>query len=389
MKPNGLPRMCLALTMLVLGHPREARGTPDDPTAIVPAVQELAPSVEYDAPADCPSRSEFFDLVAARGVTLQDSTHVPTLSIAITRTSQQFVGRLATKDSAGSSGARQVVSSTCAEVADALAVVTAIAARDARQTAEEATSTAFVDTAPHQTTDEPPPSTPEQKDSSSERKSEAPPEPHFRYVAGGRPDWMRPGELHHETDVPEGKLSLDLKLALDVQAGASLGLLPGLAVPRYDLALRNVIFITPPGQDPFMLGVVPRIRLSFFNPTTLTSNGVSSEFAAFQFSMGSCLTPYYDDRGLVLLGCAEYGGSAAGVRSTDGSRKWEQSLGAGVLSVTLEGEYNFSSSVHLALRTGWEIRAQGDQVVETADGDELFELGGSSLFATVGLGVHF
>ncbi len=102
MKPNGLPCMCLALAFLVLSHTREASGTPDDPTATVPASHEQAPSGAYDAPAECPSRSEFFDLVAARGVTLQDAGDMPTFSIAITRTSQQFVGRLAIKDSAGS-----------------------------------------------------------------------------------------------------------------------------------------------------------------------------------------------------------------------------------------------------------------------------------------------
>lgn len=343
-------------------------------------------AVSYHAPANCPSSAEFAALVAQRGVQLVPAPRGGDgeFSIGIELRGDEYVGMFQVNGQGSSAQPREVVSSTCAEVADALAVVTAIAARRANEAGE---SPALETEASSQAQ---PPSKPTPSDNQAPTPAaqESPPE-RFRYVAGGRPDWIRPGGLHHETEVPSGTVSLDFKLAIDTQAGVSVGLLPRVAVPRYDLTMRNAIFLTTPSEDPFLVGIMPRLRLSFLGPATKETNGVTSELSGFQFAMGACLTPYYDDRGLILLACAEYGGNAMSVRSTQGERRREQPVGSGIVALAFEAEYNISSVVHLGLRGGWEQRLPGDHRVEGFDGETLFELGGGSLFVTAGVGIHF
>jgi hypothetical protein len=122
---------------------------------------------------------------------------------------------------------------------------------------------------------------------------------------------------------------------------------------------------------------------------TRSTQQTFSELMGVQFAMGSCLTPYYDTRGLALLGCVEYGGNALEVRSSNGTESWQQPAGSGLVAVTLEAEYNVNSWVHLALRGGWEGRIQGDHGIEDPDGALLFRLGGNSAFVSAGLGIHF
>src|SRR4051794_11546974 len=98
------------------------------------ALSTTAPAARlaYDAPGDCPSRAQFAAAVSARGAELAAAD--PTaddrvMVVSINKEGDGYGGAFHVRDSRGATGKREVHGRSCTEVADALAVVTAIALR--------------------------------------------------------------------------------------------------------------------------------------------------------------------------------------------------------------------------------------------------------------------
>jgi hypothetical protein len=334
--------------------------------------------LQYEAPVGCPDQAQFVELVRQR---LSPSDSEPalrdaTLIVGIAPSEQSYEGTLRMRTPEGLTGERRVDNAECAQVADALAAVAAVALRERAQAAGDSPSTAPAA--------EPPAAEPPQAESEKKR---------VRHVIGSRPDWISNeiGKTHFETEVPAGKLSVDAHTTLGLQGGVAFGLLPGVVVPRYDLSVYSVLSLTTPGQAPVLLGVMPRLRLSFLGPSEKMTRGTRTELLGAEYHMGMCGTPYYDTEGLVLLGCVEYGGSALGITSTspDGSKSEVPNAGSGLISVTLDAGYRFGSAFEVALRVGGTSRVDGGRDILDANGDRLFTLGGNFLFTTLGFGLHW
>jgi hypothetical protein len=202
---------------------------------------------------------------------------------------------------------------------------------------------------------------------------------------------MAPFRLRHQTHVKEGSLEVEAAVAFDAQLGVSYGLAPKTWSPRLDFSVRTALFLKPPEQPSFLLGVIPRIRFSFWDSSTRVDGSHESTLSGMSFALGLCGSPYYDPDGLVLLICGEYGGGTVQVATRDRDSDFERTIdiGVGKASFSLEGEYDLPSVFHLALRTGVEFIGAGDYRIEDAAQNELFRLGESTFFATAGLGVHF
>ena len=178
------------------------------------------PSVrlEYEAPDECPSLSEFIRAIESRGGSLE-TTSAPLVparafAVSIRKGEHGFSAALRVEQRDGSSGVREVRGEDCGEVVDGLAVVAAIALREnqrdePRSPAPEAPGTRA----------EPQPSATAKPVRPRQTESAAP-TPRFHGNSFGAPGapWG-PDQL----SVPAGKLRFDTVRSITVSAGASFG----------------------------------------------------------------------------------------------------------------------------------------------------------------------
>src|SRR6185369_10172192 len=99
------------------------------PLLIPVALLAATPGVElaYEAPRECPSRSDFAAAVAARGAdpaASQATESHRAMVISIRRQGAGFVGAFQIRDEREATNRREVQGSTCKEVVEAMAVVT-------------------------------------------------------------------------------------------------------------------------------------------------------------------------------------------------------------------------------------------------------------------------
>src|SRR5688572_21629525 len=91
--------------------------------------QAADPSLSYQAPEGCPTQAAFTAAVESRGASLtagwNGAPRQP--SVQIRRDADGFSGTFQLGEGQAASGLRRVHGATCAEVSEALAVVTAIA----------------------------------------------------------------------------------------------------------------------------------------------------------------------------------------------------------------------------------------------------------------------
>ena len=100
--------------------------------AVTAAAFPAPAALDYQAPSGCPTASAFKDAIAARGGDLAAPSSpgdARVLVVSIRKLADGYAGAFQVREPEGVTGARQLRGATCAEVADALAVVAAIELR--------------------------------------------------------------------------------------------------------------------------------------------------------------------------------------------------------------------------------------------------------------------
>jgi hypothetical protein len=116
--PAGRAALAIAALATVLDVAANARADSAS-ERVARALAEL----EYTAPADCPDRAAFIARVATRARAVASEPR--RMSVRIEVHPQRVRGEIAIDDSAGARTARQIEAASCAEAADALALIAA------------------------------------------------------------------------------------------------------------------------------------------------------------------------------------------------------------------------------------------------------------------------
>jgi hypothetical protein len=321
----------------------------------------------YSAANGCPDRAAFESAVAERGGHFVADGAASTqreLHVSIQTDASAFRGTLRAEQPEGASTTREVHAATCQEVADALAVVSAIALRG---------------DAPLETAAPPPSATPSAPASVTPEK----PPDEGRLRASGT-------VRNEKVTVSAGTLRFDKATSFRLFAGGEVGLLPSQIVPRYDLTFGAASFVTTPDGKSFLDSIIPRIRFSYLGRATYQTADASTRLEGVSLGIGLCWSPFYDTGGFVALLCGEYGGGLINtkVHDTAGKQTQDKTTGFGSASVGLEGAYNFGSFLHIGLKLGFDAPLQGFSA-ERADGSRIFSSSPILGYGMLGLGVHF
>jgi hypothetical protein len=317
-------------------------------------------ALSYSAPEECPKEASFVTAVTERGASMTAPSVEGGLSVSVTKTESGYDGTLRVRHGEeGEWTARQVHGESCAEVVDALAVVTSMTLRDRAAPAKKPAAPA--PTVPLAT----------------------PAEEKPRLRATGQTDRL---------DVPVEKGTVRFRPAYTATgyAGATVGLVPGVVLPRFELAFSIANFVALPNGVAHLLKPIFRIRLSAFGPAShASSDGYATSVGGFAGGFQACSSPLYDTEGFVLLGCTGFSAGlvALGVAAPNGQ---EGSLSPALASVDfgVEATYNFSRFIHATLRLEGTSHFQSIAPLRP-DGSEIFP---SSLFSgsgLLGIGAHF
>jgi hypothetical protein len=195
--------------------------------------------------------------------------------------------------------------------------------------------------------------------------------------------------------VGAGTLRFDLQRSVTAYAGATVGTIPSVVMPRYDLSLVVAHFITTPEGAQRISGLVVQVRISGMGPGTYRSADTTTDIAGASFGLNICQSPLYDTRGWVVLFCGEYGGGFMNLltKGADGKQIQSKNVGFGSVNLGTEVQYNFSSAFHVGAKLGGG-GAFGQLAAERTDGSRIF--GSSSgaswsayAYGMLGAGVHF
>jgi hypothetical protein len=331
--------------------------------------------LEYAAPAGCPTQAEFVAKVASRG---GDFAHpapgasLQAIAVSLRRDAQEHSGSLQLRSGEAPSEPRTVHAASCAEVADALAVVTAIAlgAPDDGATSEP------VGAGSASAASEPAPP-------ASTAATPSPPAPHTTLRQAGA--WGR-----EAVPVTSGELQVDSSIGATLSGGVVLGAIPGVVLPRFDLELTRANFISTPARDSYLIGSVFGVRWSYFGTATHATDGYSTDVSGFKVGINACAPLHYDTTGFVFLFCSGFavGRMQLETQEEGGSYRQSKGVGLGTASIELDGRYNLGKYFHVSLALGGEFWLS-ELTAERADGSELFH---SRLFngnAQLGVGLHF
>jgi len=333
--------------------------------------------LEYTSPAGCPTQAEFVAAVASRG---GDFAHpgpeatARAMVVTLRRSKAEHTGSLQLRFDDTVSDARLVHAEGCAEVADALAVVAAIALRG--------------------TDDAAVPAQPSPRLAPAAPPAQAMPQPSepTRPVQAPKDTRLHPAGLwgSEPVSVTAGELRVNRSLVATLSGGVVLGAIPGMVLPRYDLSFTRTNFITTPEHTSYLIGTVFGVRWSYLGNATRRSDGYSTEVSGFKAGLTACSSLTYDTNGFVFLFCT---GFTAGLmhqetREVAGPHRQSKDIGLGAASLELDGRYNLGEHLHVSLNVGGEMWL-GKLTAEGANGSELFH---SRLFnanAQLGVGVHF
>jgi hypothetical protein len=337
-----------------------------------PAKAGAAVRLAYDAPDDCPSRTDFSAAVATRGADFdagQATGSGPTMVVSIRRQGEAFAGAFQLRDEHSTTNQREVRGQDCREVVDALAVVAAIALHAEVPASSSGAVPADPQPAPAVPVVRPLP--PDNDDRSRGKTLAFPP----------RVETLQ---------VRAGTLRFDLRRSATLSAGATLGMVPGVLLPRYDLSLVTAHFLTMPEGTQRISGLVFRLRVGALGPGTYTSPDTKTEASGLSFGLDLCQSPHYDTKGLVLLFCGGYGGGLMMLKTNgpDGAQIQSKNSGFGEVTFSAEAQLHLGGGFHLALRLGGGLTI-GDITAERADGSRIFR---SSLWngsVLLGAGVRF
>jgi hypothetical protein len=327
-----------------------------------------APQLLYEAPAGCPAQPQFVEAVAAHGGDLGGGEAGDRVFVvSITQRGEGFSGAFQVRDPRGTTGKREVGGRSCSEIADALAMVTAIALQGSP--AEPAAPAAEARPAVVQPLD-PPPEPPATDRLRSNTK-----------VFPARTETLR---------VPAGDLRFDLARTTSIAFGGTWGLVPSTFIPRTDLAFTLANFVTTPDGRQRISGLVYQLNVDVLARGTYRSSNTTTDIAGLAFGVSVCQSPLYDSAGLSLMICVGYGGGALGLSTTqpDAGFSANKSVGFGAVNATADLQLNLSRHVLISARAGgsWAI---GDISAERADGTLIFKSSPWSGYVMAGVGVRY
>jgi hypothetical protein len=322
----------------------------------------------YRASPGCPSQQDFVAAVESRGSSFErptaEQSAAAVFTIDIERAESDFVGSLQVKRATASSAAREVRGATCAEVVDALSLVTAIELRPVQDK----------DAKPHDS---------KQATTPPVAQTEAPKPEQVQ----GRSSWS-----NDVVRVNAGDVRFRSSLAWSLSAGAAIGPFPKLMLPRYDLVFQRATFVVLPDGRATINGPIFRVRATSFGPpaSTYRASGADTEFqAGIGVGLGVCWSPYYDTAGLMLLACAEAGVAQWGATPIDsnGNKGKTIAIGVGTTGPLVEANYKLGSIIFVGGRIGADLVA-GSFTAKRADGSQV-SMASYSAYGSLTLGVHF
>ncbi len=324
------------------------------------ALAQAAARLHYTAPAGCPAQAEFEAAVAARGGQFDsEPARDSAFDVSINAAVEGFRASLTVRSATGTSNPREVRAASCDAVADALAVVTAIALNP---------------DAPADIWSEP----------RSDARPSAPPKITRPALRGGAD--LAPRVVH----VDAGELRLDHALALEAFAGPVIGFVSGRASERLDITASRANFVSLPSGQSYLLGTIVRLRGSVLFNRTYRLGDFSSEVGGQEVGASLCFSPHYDTDGWVLLGCAEISAGLLALRTKDATGKVTQdkTQGFGALGLSIETSYNLAAHFQLGLRLGAQTLTSRT-TAERPDGSELLRSSGVMASGMLGVGTHF
>jgi hypothetical protein len=335
-----------------------------------PALAKSGVGLLYEAPEDCPAQPEFVTAVAARGADFDGAEGTKrTMVVSIHKQDDGFGGAFQVRDGQGETDKREVHGASCGEVVDALAVVTAIALHPAGEALPAAL----------------PPSAPPAKAS---ELAPTPPDLRLRGTTRFFPS------RSESVPVGAGTLRFDLQRSFTAYAGATVGMIRSMLMPRYDLSFVFAHFVTTPEGVQRIAGPVVQARVSGLGQATYRSTDTTTEIGGASFGFDLCQSPLYDTRGWVVLFCSEYGGGLMNLltKGADGKQIQSKNVGFGAVNFGAEVQYNFGSLFHIGAKLGGGF-SFGQLSAERADGSRIFGSSSAGLlwsaYALLGAGVHF
>jgi hypothetical protein len=336
--------------------------------------------LEYTAPAGCPTQTEFVAFVTNRGGDLAHpgpKTKANAMIVKLRREANEHVGSLELRLDDVASDQRQLHAASCAEVAEALAVVAAIALRGG--------DSAEPDAAPPVAASEP---------AAPVAASPPPVATHAPAVVPppASETRLRPIGLWGNDQVPvtAGPLQVKRTLSATVSGGAIFGAIPGVVLPRLDLWISRTNFITTPEHSSFLIGNILSAGWTYFGGVTRETGAYSTTIHGFKAGVNSCSAVTYDTQGFVALFCGGFMVGLASLETKERGSDYHQDkvTGMGAASFSFEARYNIGQHLHLSGSAGGEMWL-GPLSAERRDGSKLFESRLFSASAQLGIGVHF
>lgn len=329
--------------------------------------------LSYQAPDGCPAEQGFLAAVEARGAALNARSNAREprlLHVRIERDAGGFSGTFQLGDGKTASGPRRVRAPTCAEVSEALAVVTAIALQTDAEEAAIPAATAAPLPEPAPPVALPPSAT----------AVELPPPPHPLQLVMGK----------DSVAVAAGQVDFGYVSGQTLRGGAAFGVIPNLTLPRIDFSLSRATVVTTPENRDYLLGGIFRVRWSFLGVATLHSPGFSTKVWGLKAGIAGCSPFLYDPQGLELKMCGEIAAGAMSTTTRDaaGLQTQDKLVGIGTAGLELDAQYNVSSMFHLGLTLGGEMWPSKVSA-ERPDGSHIFESNLWSAYALVGIGLRF
>ena len=332
------------------------------------SMAEPSHSLEYSAVAGCPDEREFVGAVASRGArfeVIDGSKHERTaLTVSIDKDERGFRGSFWVRSADGASNRRELRGATCAEVVDALAIVTAIALRPPGEGARSAgpsfeAAAELPDKLPLAGADEPSTvGTPAVRDTLTGRTDEP--------VRFGN-DW-----------------------ALSLSGGVALGMVSSTPMPRIEVSVSTASVARRLHGGQRVVGPVIGLGATLFGDVSHQSHGFTTELGAQALTLRPCIAPAYDPDGLVLLACLEISAGLVGYRITDpnGVTSSTKSTGFGMLGSGVQLGYNFATHLHAGLRLGVDVLTN-PITAEADNGTELLRSSRVLGYGALEFGMHF
>lgn len=305
----------------------------------------------YSAPDECPDAAAFAEKVRARGAEVSDESD-RVVEIAIKRDGDEFVGTMVLRTGVVASSVRELRGASCAEVDDALSIVTSIAIHTGEAPA-------------------------------------APPAP-----APGGPATEVAAPHPSAADKPQlpqtGKMRFDTFAAITAFGGATVGMVPGVTMPQFDLQITRTVFAFAPDGQTYLLNPSWRVRASFFGPGTYHDREDSAAITGLRAGLGLCIAPRFSTIGLTLFACAEFGGGVAHISVTNnkyGHQVSDKAKPIGGAAFDVEAQWNFQT-FHLSAKAGLSSFF-APLVADGEHGITLFEAKSLQGTFMLGLGGHF